>query len=99
MAATHELAGRAIGGPLTPISNAVLVQVKDKASSTESGVILLEKTLERPTEGVVVAQGPGMKHPESGLEVSSSDLCLRALYEPCSKHLSKHLQISIDRTR
>jgi Chaperonin 10 Kd subunit len=75
MSAVHDLAGRTIGGPLTPISNAVLVQVKDKASATESGVILLEKTLERPTEGVVVAQGPGMKHPESGLEVSFCTLC------------------------
>jgi hypothetical protein len=43
----HTLSGKPIGGALQPISNAILVRVKNKAGSTVGGVVLMESSVER----------------------------------------------------
>ncbi|CAM9665917.1 unnamed protein product [Scytosiphon promiscuus] len=67
--AQYTLDKKAIGGPLTPIANSILVKVRSKDAASEGGIILPEKAQVKPTEGVVVAMGPGKTHPETGVKV------------------------------
>lgn len=63
------LDGETIRGPITPLGNFVLVRSKDSLSSTEGGILLPDQAKERPTEGVVVAAGPGKLHPHTGVRI------------------------------
>ena len=59
----YSLDGEEIRGPITPLRNFILVKVKDTLTATEGGILLPDQSKERPTEGLVVASGPGKIHP------------------------------------
>jgi chaperonin GroES len=59
----YSLDGEEIRGPITPLRNFILVKVKDTLTATEGGILLPDQSKERPTEGLVVAAGPGKIHP------------------------------------
>mmetsp|Transcript_1643 Transcript_1643/g.2347 ORF Transcript_1643/g.2347 Transcript_1643/m.2347 type:complete len:260 (-) Transcript_1643:57-836(-) len=63
------LDGQEIRGPIVPLRNFVLVQTKDSLSATSGGILLPDQSKERPTEGVVIAAGPGKLHPHTGIRI------------------------------
>jgi len=63
------LDGKEIRGPITPLGNFVLVKVKETLSATDGGILLPDQAKERPTEGEVVAAGPGKLHPHTGVRI------------------------------
>ena len=65
----NKLDGININGDLLPISNNLLIKVKVAADSTKGGLFIPDNAKERPTEGSVVAAGPGRVHPESGVHM------------------------------
>lgn len=65
----NKLDGININGELLPISNNLLIKVKIAAESTKGGLFIPDNAKERPTEGTVVAAGPGRVHPESGIHM------------------------------
>lgn len=52
---------------VTPTGNAVWVKVRESLVATSGGVLLPDQSQQRPTEGVVVAAGPGKRHPHTGI--------------------------------
>lgn len=70
-AAPITLDGNEIRGPITPLGNLVLVKVKDTLTATTGGILLPDQSKERPTEGVVVAAGPGKWHPFTGVRITN----------------------------
>lgn len=56
-----------IDGDLTPISNNLLIKVKEVATATQGGIFIPDNAKERPTQGMVIAAGPGRTHPETGI--------------------------------
>ena len=66
---TYTLDGEEIRGPLTPLGNLVLVKVKETLTATEGGVLLPDQAKERPTEGLVIAAGPGKIHPHTAIRI------------------------------
>jgi chaperonin GroES len=66
----NKIDGITIDGALTPISNNVLIKVKEAASSTSGGLYIPDNAKERPTEGIVVAAGPGRVHPETAKQLA-----------------------------
>lgn len=67
VAATNRLDGIDINGDLLPLSNNVFVKVKEALSETKGGLFIPDNAKERPTDGMVVAVGPGRIHPETGV--------------------------------
>ncbi|CAN0230373.1 unnamed protein product [Pylaiella littoralis] len=65
----YMLDKKKIGGPITPISNSILVKVRSVDATSGGGIILPEKSQTKPTEGVVVSMGPGRTHSETGVLV------------------------------
>lgn len=65
------LDGKKIRGPITPLGNFVLVRTKDTLSATDGGILLPDQSQERPTEGEVVAAGPGKLHPHTGVRITN----------------------------
>jgi chaperonin GroES len=65
------LDGRKIRGPITPLGNFVLVRTRDTLDATEGGILLPDQSKERPTEGEVVAAGPGKLHPHTGVRITN----------------------------
>ena len=65
----HSLQGKPIDGPLEPLSNFVLVKVREAAAQTLGGVVLPDQAKEKPTEGTVVACGPGKVHLDTGVKI------------------------------
>jgi chaperonin GroES len=63
----HKIDSVTIDGDLAPLANNVLVRVKEEATATAGGLYIPEAAKERPTEGTVVAVGPGRVHPDSAL--------------------------------
>lgn len=63
------LDGQVIRGPITPLGNFVLVRTKDTLSATGGGILLPDQSIERPTEGEVIAAGPGKLHPHTGVRI------------------------------
>eukprot|EP00591_Stephanopyxis_turris_P002038 CAMPEP_0195525428 /NCGR_PEP_ID=MMETSP0794_2-20130614/25881_1 /TAXON_ID=515487 /ORGANISM="Stephanopyxis turris, Strain CCMP 815" /LENGTH=237 /DNA_ID=CAMNT_0040655889 /DNA_START=115 /DNA_END=831 /DNA_ORIENTATION=+ len=59
------LDGQTIRGPITPLSNFILVRNKDTLTATEGGILLPDQVKERPTEGEVIAAGPGCINPNT----------------------------------
>jgi len=57
--AGHTLEGRPIGGPVEPLANFVLVRTRIADSKTQGGIHLPGQAQEKPSEGTVVATGPG----------------------------------------
>lgn len=66
---SNKLDGIVIPGDLTPIANNLLIKVKEAAVSTAGGLYIPDNAKERPTEGLVMAAGPGRIHPETGLQL------------------------------
>eukprot|EP00970_Alexandrium_tamarense_P007143 scaffold1250_cov190-Alexandrium_tamarense.AAC.5 len=64
------LDGKKIRGPITPLGNFVLVKTKDTLDATDGGILLPDQSKERPTEGEVVAAGPGKLHPHTGVRIT-----------------------------
>lgn len=62
--------GLSIDGDIIPLSNNLLIKVKDVASATQGGLFIPDNAKERPTEGTVMAAGPGRIHPETGIQLS-----------------------------
>lgn len=69
--ATYTLEGETIRGPLTPLSNFVLVKTKEALLATTGGILLPDQSKERPTEGQVLAAGPGKIHPHTGIRITN----------------------------
>lgn len=67
--AKHTVDGNSIEGELSPVSNNVLVKVKEAASETAGGLIIPDTAKEKCYEGMVVATGPGRVHPETGIRM------------------------------
>jgi len=65
----ETLDGEEIRGPITPLGNFVLVRTKDALSATSGGILLPDQSKERPTEGEVMAAGPGKLHPHTGVRI------------------------------
>eukprot|EP01035_Chromulina_nebulosa_P017120 gene17120-22634_t len=51
------------------MSNNLLVKVKEIAGSTSGGIYIPDNAKERPTEGSIIAAGPGRVHPETGYQL------------------------------
>jgi chaperonin GroES len=66
---TLTLDGETIRGPITPLRNFVLVKTKDTLAATGGGILLPDSSQERPTEGEVIAAGPGKLHPHTGVRI------------------------------
>ena len=64
---TNKLDGIPIDGNLQPLSNNLLIKVREIATATSGGLYIPDNAKERPTEGLVIAAGPGRTHPETGL--------------------------------
>lgn len=57
---------------LAPVHNNLLIKVKPLPTSTSSGLYIPDQSKERPNEGVVIAAGQGVNHPESGVLMKMS---------------------------
>jgi len=66
---TVVLDGQEISGPITPLGNFLLVRTKDTLMATGGGILLPDNSIERPTEGDVIAAGPGKLHPHTGVRI------------------------------
>jgi chaperonin GroES len=62
----YTLDGQIIRGPLQLLNNNILVKVKESLTATAGGILLPDQSKQRPTEGTVVAVGPGRFHPQTG---------------------------------
>jgi chaperonin GroES len=62
----HTLDDKVIRGPLQPVSNFILVSLRDTTSLTTGGIVLPDQSQDKPTEALVVAAGPGRYHPHTG---------------------------------
>lgn len=67
----YVLDGTEIRGPITPLGNFVLVKTKEMLSATDGGILLPDQAKERPSEGLVVAAGPGKLHPHTGIRIQN----------------------------
>lgn len=65
----NKLDGVDIPGDLTPLWNNVLIRVKEAVAETSGGIYIPDNAKERPTEGTVIAAGPGRVHPDTGLQL------------------------------
>eukprot|EP00545_Synedropsis_sp_CCMP1620_P006192 CAMPEP_0119014578 /NCGR_PEP_ID=MMETSP1176-20130426/9984_1 /TAXON_ID=265551 /ORGANISM="Synedropsis recta cf, Strain CCMP1620" /LENGTH=249 /DNA_ID=CAMNT_0006967781 /DNA_START=6 /DNA_END=755 /DNA_ORIENTATION=+ len=65
------LDGQEIRAPITPLGNFILVKTKDTLTSTDGGILLPDQAKERPTEGQVLAAGPGKLHPHTGNRIDN----------------------------
>lgn len=66
---SNKLDGVVISGDLTPLSNNLLVKVKEAMAETKGGLFIPDNAKERPTEGQVIAAGPGRVHPDTGVQL------------------------------
>jgi chaperonin GroES len=62
----HTLDDIEIKGELEVVANYVLVKVREAVEQTKGGVYIPGNAKERPTEGKVIAHGPGRVHPHTG---------------------------------
>jgi chaperonin GroES len=65
----NKIDGISIQGDLKPLSNNVLVRVKEAITSTTGGIFIPDNAKERPTEGKVIAVGGGRVHPETAITI------------------------------
>ena len=56
---------------IQPLSNHIIIKPLDEGKTTASGIVLPESKEERPTQGEVVAVGPGKKN-EKGETIAMS---------------------------
>jgi chaperonin GroES len=67
----YTLDGEEIRGPIQPVGNFILVKVKDTLTATAGGILLPDEAKERPTEGLVIAAGPGKVHPFTAVRITN----------------------------
>lgn len=65
----NKLDGVDIEGALVPMGNSLLIKVKEALSETKGGLFIPDNAKERPTEGTVIANGPGRVHPETAVQL------------------------------
>lgn len=65
------LDGQEIRQEITAMNNIIFVRVKDALSTTTGGIVLPDQSKQRPTEGTVVACGPGKIHPHTGNRIKN----------------------------
>jgi chaperonin GroES len=65
------LDGQEIRQEITAMNNIIFVKVKEALSTTLGGIVIPDQSKQRPTEGTVVACGPGKIHPHSGKRISN----------------------------
>jgi chaperonin GroES len=65
----YTLDGVELKGPLTAVSNRIVVKVRDTLTATSGGILLPDQSQQRPTEGYVLVSGPGRLHPHSGVRI------------------------------
>ena len=65
----NKLDGITIDGDLQPVANNLLIKVKEALSETKGGLFIPDNAKERPTEGTVMAAGPGRVHPETAVQL------------------------------
>lgn len=63
----NKMDGTTIAGDLQPMQNNLLIKVKEVSGQSTGGIYIPDNAKERPTEGLVVAAGPGRIHPDSAL--------------------------------
>lgn len=68
---TPTLDGVPIRQDITATSNLIVVKVKDTLTATSGGILLPDQSQERPTEGLVLAAGPGKIHPLTGVRITN----------------------------
>jgi len=71
----NKLDGITIEGDLQPLANNLLIKVKDALAETKGGLYITDNAKERPTEGLVIANGPGRIHPETAFQL---DIAVKA---------------------
>ncbi|KAJ8609341.1 hypothetical protein CTAYLR_009294 [Chrysophaeum taylorii] len=84
----YTLDDMAIGSGIEPLGNYLLIRVAASLDATTGGVLLPDKAKEKPTEGIVVACGPGRTHPDTGVlmpvPVAEGDRVLYGKYDGTS---------------
>ena len=68
---------------LRPLGDRLVVETKEQAGQTASGIILPETAKEKPQEGTVLAAGPGRtddKGKRIAMDVKTGDVVLYARY-------------------
>lgn len=65
------LDGKEIRGPITPTGNICIVRVKETLTATTGGILLPDQAMQRPTEGEVIAAGPGKIHPYTAVRITN----------------------------
>lgn len=68
----NKLDGITIEGNLSPLANNLLIKVKEVASATSGGLYIPDNAKERPTEGTVIAAGPGRVHQETAVQLRNA---------------------------
>ena len=68
----NKIDGITIIGDIQPMQNCLLVKVRPVMATTAGGIFIPDNAKERPTEGSVVAAGPGRVHPETGLQLDNA---------------------------
>ena len=68
--AKHIVNGNSVDGELIPVSNHILVKVKEAASETVGGLIIPDTVKEKCYEGTVIATGPGRSNPDTGVRMA-----------------------------
>eukprot|EP00607_Mallomonas_marina_P005089 CAMPEP_0182427902 /NCGR_PEP_ID=MMETSP1167-20130531/20659_1 /TAXON_ID=2988 /ORGANISM="Mallomonas Sp, Strain CCMP3275" /LENGTH=211 /DNA_ID=CAMNT_0024610475 /DNA_START=178 /DNA_END=813 /DNA_ORIENTATION=- len=61
-----------VEGSFNPILDNVLIKVNDIPDTTAGGLALPDVSKQKPTEGTVIAVGPGKEHPETGFLIEPS---------------------------
>jgi chaperonin GroES len=69
LATIYTLDGLELNGPLSAVSNRIVVKVRDTLTATSGGILLPDQSQQRPTEGFVLVSGPGRVHPHSGVRI------------------------------
>jgi len=62
----YRLNNYVLPGPLQPLNNQALVKMRAIQEQTGGGLFVPTEDTEKPKEGLVIAAGPGVTHPESG---------------------------------
>ena len=67
----NTLDGQEIRQEIIAMNNIIFVKVKEALSTTLGGIVIPDQSKQRPTEGTVVASGPGKIHPHTGKRISN----------------------------
>jgi chaperonin GroES len=65
------LDGIEIRQDIAALNNILVVRVKETLMATGGGILLPDQAQERPTEGLVLAAGPGKLHPHTGVRIDN----------------------------